>query len=91
MEVKDELVLNGMPWAAADDIENNTISAFKIRDSKTPGYYIVRWTGNAYTLQEQYICNVFYPKVIFTEGEIVCSAKFMTPRRKTSYWYHDPE
>ena len=32
MEIKDELVLHGMSWAAADDIEYNTIGAFKTSD-----------------------------------------------------------
>ena len=41
MEIEDELVLNGMNWAAADKIENNTIGVFKTSDSNTPGYYIV--------------------------------------------------
>ena len=41
MEIKDYLVLKGMAWAAADDIEYNTIGAFQTRDSNTPGYYIV--------------------------------------------------
>ena len=52
MEIKNELVLNGMTWAAADDIEYNTIGEFQTSDSNTPTYYILRWTGNVYTLQE---------------------------------------
>ena len=56
-----------------------------------PGYYIVQWTGNAYTLQEKYTCHAFDPTVIIHEGELVCAAKFMTQMRKTSYWYHDTD
>ena len=51
MEIKYELVLKDMTWEAAYKIEYNTIVAFQISDSNTPGYYIVRWTGNAYPLQ----------------------------------------
>ena len=61
----------------------------KKRDSNTPGYYIVLWTGNAYTLQQQYKCHAFDPTVIIPEGELVCPAKFLTPTIKTSYWYHN--
>ena len=50
--------------------------------------YIVRWTGNAYTLQGKFTFHAFNPPVIIPEGELVCSAKFMTSMRKTSYWYH---
>ena len=53
MDIKDELVLNGMTWAAADEIEYNTIGVFQTSDSNTPGYYIVLWGGNVYTLQEK--------------------------------------
>ena len=37
MDIKDELVLNGMTWAAAYNIGYNTIGAFQTRDSITPG------------------------------------------------------
>ena len=56
-----------------------------------PGYYIVRCTGNAYTLYEIYTCNAFNPPVIILEAELVFPAKFMTPMIKTSYWYHNPD
>ena len=91
MKIKYELVLNGMTWEAADNIEYNMIGALKTSDSNTPGYYIVQWTGNIYTLQEQYTCHALDPPVIIPEGELVFPAKFMTPTRKTSYWYHKPD
>ena len=46
------------------------------------GYYIFKWTGNAYTQQEKYKCHTFDPPVIFPEGELFCPSKFMTPMRK---------
>ena len=46
MVIKDNLVLNGMPWESADEIEYNTIGAFQTSDSNTPGYYIFLWTVN---------------------------------------------
>ena len=52
MKIKDELVLQGMTQVAADDIEYNTMGAFQTRDCNTHGYYIDKWTDNAYTLQE---------------------------------------
>ena len=66
MDIKDQLVLNDMTWSASDDIEYNTIRSFQTIDINTPGYYIVRWTGNVYTLQEIYMCRAFNPPVIFT-------------------------
>ena len=89
MKIKDELVLHGMTHAAEDKIEYNTMGAFQTSDQNTHIYYIVKWTGNAYTLQEKYKCHAFDPPVIITEGELVCIAKFMTPMKKTSHWYHE--
>ena len=91
MDIKDELVLHGMTWAAADEIEYNTIGTFQTSDSNTPWYYIVRCTGNEYTLQEKYTYHAFDPTVLIPEGELVCPENLMTTMRKTSYWYHDPD
>ena len=85
MKIKDELVLQGMTQAASDEIEYNTMGAFQTSDKNTHGYYIVKWTGNVYTLQEKYKCHAFDPPVIIPEGELVCKANFMTPMKKTSH------
>ena len=71
-------------------MNTKTNGAFQTSDSNMPGYYIVQWTGNAYTLQGKYTCHAFDPSVIISEGELVCPAKFMTSMRKPSYWCHDP-
>ena len=90
MKINDELVLQGTTQAEADEIEYNTMGAFQTSDKNTHGYYIFKWTGNANTLQEKYKCHAFDPPVIIPGGELVCTAKFMTPMIKTSHWYHNP-
>ena len=90
MKIKDELVLQVMTQAAADQIEYNTMGALQTSDCNTHGYYIVKWTGNSYTLQEIYKFHAFDPPVIIPEGELVCPAKFMTPMIKKSHLYHEP-
>ena len=52
MEIKYKIFLHKMTWAEADEIEYNTIGVFQTSDSNTLGYYIVRWIGNKYNLQE---------------------------------------
>ena len=52
VKIKDELVLQGMTQVAADKIKYNTMGSFQTIDGNTHGYYIVKWKGNAYTLQE---------------------------------------
>ena len=91
MKIKDELVLQSMTQATADNIEYNTMSEFQTSDCNTHGYYIVKFTGNEYTLQGKYKCHAFDPPVIIPEGGLVCPAKFMTPMIKTSHWYHEPD
>ena len=66
------------------------MGVFQTSECNTHGYYIVKWTGNAYTLQKIYICHAFNPPVIIPEGELVCPSKFMTPMKKTSHWYYKP-
>ena len=68
MKIKDKLVLQGMTQAAADKIEYNTMGAFQTSNCNTHGYYIVKWTVNAYNLQGKYKCHAFNPPVIITEG-----------------------
>ena len=82
MKIKDELVLQGTTQATTEEIENNTMGAFKTSQYNTHVYYIVKWTGNAYTLQEKYKFHAFNPPVIIPEGELVCPARFMTPMKK---------
>ena len=65
------------------------MGAFQTSDKNTHGYYIVKWTVNAYTLQEKYKCHASDSPVIIPEGELVCKAKFMTPTKETSHWYHE--
>ena len=79
-----------MNQAAAAEIEYNTMGDFQTSKNNTHGYYIVKWAGNAYTLQEKYKCHAFHPPVIIPDGELVCPDKFMTPMKKTSHWYHEP-
>ena len=66
------------------------MGAFQTSDCYTHVYYIVKCTGNVYTLQEIYICHAFDTPVIIPEGELVCPTQFMTPMIKTSHWYHEP-
>ena len=69
MKIKYELVLQGMTQAAAEDIEYNNMGEFQTSGCNTHGYYIVKWTGNAYNLQGKYKCHAFDPPVIIPEGD----------------------
>ena len=89
MKIKYYLVLFCMTQTLAHDIKYNTIGVFKTSDSNTPVYYIFWWTGNAYNIQGKYTCHAFNHPVIIPEGGLFFPAKFMTPMRKTLYWYHE--
>ena len=41
MKIKDELVLQGMTQAEADEIEYNTMGAFQTSDCNTHGYILL--------------------------------------------------
>ena len=90
MKIKDEIVFQGTTHAAAYEIEYNTMGSFQTSNCNTHGYYIFKWTGNAYTLQEIYKCHAFDPPVIIPGGELVCPAKFTTIMIINYHWYHKP-
>ena len=52
MNIKYELFLQVRTQAEEDDIEYNSMGEFQTSDCNTYGYYIVKCTGNAYTLQK---------------------------------------
>ena len=58
------------------------MGAFQTSDCNKHGCYIVKWTGNAYTVQEKYTYYAFDPPIIIPGGELACTAKFMIPMRK---------
>ena len=78
MNIKYEIVLQGMTQAAEAEIEYSTMGAFQTSKCYTHAYYIVKWTGNVHTLQGKYKRNTFNPPVIIPEGELVRPTKFMT-------------
>ena len=47
------------------------MGSFQTSDKNTHGYYIVKWTGNAYTLQEKYKCHALNPPVIIPEVDLM--------------------
>jgi hypothetical protein len=91
MQEMRETVLMGMTQVSSEEIQTGSFGAFQTSDKQTLGYYIVQWTGNPYTLQEQYECNAFNPPVLIPTGELVCEAKFWTPMSKGTNWYHEPD
>ena len=54
MEIKYEIVLQGMTHVAADKIEYNNMGAFQTSDCNTHEYYIFKWTSNT----PQQICRL---------------------------------
>ena len=62
-------------------MEYNTSGTFQTSNSNMPLCYIFRWTGNTYTLQQQYTFHEFNSPGI-PEGEIVFPTMFMTLMRK---------
>ena len=67
-----------------------SFGAVNTNDTRTEGFYIVRFTSFPYTLQDdEYVDNE-----VLTGGSIVCDAVYYEPARENSLWYinseHDP-
>jgi len=71
-------------------IKDYSFGAVNTTDSRTEGFYIVRFTSAPYTLQE----DEFDSNELLSAGSLVCDAVYYQPARENSSWYilseHEP-
>ena len=56
-------------------------------DESTDEYYVLQWTSESYTLQEDKEIEGYTPIIIAYAGESVCDAVFFNPGPNAKYWY----
>jgi hypothetical protein len=82
-----DTILNGITEEMAEGIEEGKIGAFSTEDEETSGYYIVEWTSEAYTLQEDTALTEFDPPLQLQAGELVVDATYLNPVPRAPLWY----
>jgi len=78
-------VLAGMKEQMAELIEDGKYGAFSTLDEDADGYYVVVWTSEPYTLQEDIDSDEHGWKI--KAGELVCDAEFHNKVPGASLWY----
>lgn len=81
-------VLDTCATAALESIKVGSFAAINAEDESTDGHYLVRWTGNPYTLQQPAAvegCDQELPA-----GELVCEGIYWHKQVGTSCWYTPP-
>ena len=63
----------------ADKIVDEDVGAVSTSDENTDGYYLVKWCGNPYTLQENLVNTTFSDNQVIEQGEMVCDAVYYNP------------
>ena len=73
----------------AEKIAEGEVGAVSTSDDKTDGYYLVKWCGSPYTLQESTVNTSFLDKDAMEPGEMVCKAIYYNPMQleDMKYWY----
>ena len=61
--------------------------AIGIDDESTNGYYVLQWTSELYTLQEDKEMEGYTPPITAQTGDIVCDAVFLNPVPFAKYQY----
>ena len=56
-------------------------------DSATTGYYLVEWTSEPYTLQEDTELTEYEPPIRLKAGELVVEAEYFEIVPRTKLWY----
>jgi hypothetical protein len=87
IEEAQALVLEGIGVRMAERVQIGGNGAFLTDDPDADGYYIVEWSGPAYTLQEEIILAEFDPPISVPMGELVVAAKYWNPVPRARLWY----
>ena len=73
----------------AEKIAEGEVGAVSTSDDETDGYYLVKWCGIPYTLQESAVNTSFLDNDTMEPGEMVCKAIYYNPVQleDMKYWY----
>ena len=61
--------------------------AFSTLDEDADGYYIIKFTSEPYTLQEDRMLTEFTPAIKVKAGELVCDAEYYNKVAGAQLWY----
>ena len=80
-------ILRGVETRMSEKILSIMYGAIRTNDESADGYYVLQWTTEPYTLQEDKEMQGYLPITTAYAGEIVCDAVFLNPVPNAKYWY----
>ena len=82
-----EEVLAGITETMAEQITPEKYGAFSTLDEDADGYYVIKFTSAAYTLQQDVELPEYTPALVLKAGELVCDAEYFNKVGGASLWY----
>jgi hypothetical protein len=76
--------LKGIETINSEKVEMGNYGAFSTDDPEADGYYIVQWTGDPYTLQDDLLLE---STDCIPAGEIVCEARYFCKIPRANRWF----
>ena len=80
-------ILRGVETRMSEKILSTMYGAIRTNDESADGYYLLQWTTEPYTLQEDKEMQDYLPITTAYAGDIVCDAVFLNPVPNAKYWY----
>ena len=80
-------LLEGVMEMMAETVKANQYGAFSTEDEDADGYYIVKWTSDPYTLQEDVELPEYTPAMKIKAGALVCDAEYYNKLPQARLWY----
>ena len=71
----------------SEKILTTMYGSMRTDDKSTDGYYVLQWTSEPYTLQEDKEMEGYIPAITAYAGKIVYNAVFLNPVPNANYWY----
>ena len=80
-------ILRDVETSISEKIITTMYGEMRTDDDNTDGYYVLQWTSEPYTLQEDKEMEVYTPPMTAYASEIVCDVVFFNPVPFAKYWY----
>ena len=82
-----KIIIRGGETRMSEKLLTTMYGNIRIDDESTDGYYVLQWTSEPYTLQEDKEMEGFRPQITAYASEIVCDAVLLNPVYNAKYWY----
>jgi hypothetical protein len=87
VEEVHKLVVKSWAEVAEVEIKEGQCGAFSTEDPDADGYYLVKWLGAPYPLEESCLLTEYEPPIFVPEGELVCDAAYFNKVPRAPQWY----